>query len=77
MKRNHARQALNDKIHVVFFAALTILVHVLIQISIADVYVHHALRFFMVYFCLLVVFLILPHSLSVICNCYWRALVLI
>ena len=23
MKRNHARQALNDKIHVVFFAALT------------------------------------------------------
>ena len=37
MKRNHARQALNDKIHVVFFAALTILVQVFIQISIADV----------------------------------------
>ena len=50
MNRNHARQALNGKIYVVFFAALTILVHVLIQIFIADVYLHYALRFFMVYF---------------------------
>ena len=50
MNRNHAHQALNGKIYVVFFAALTILVHVLIQIFIADVYLHYALRFFMVYF---------------------------
>ena len=50
MNRNHARQALNGKIYVVFFAALTILVFVLIQIFIADVYLHYALRFFMVYF---------------------------
>ena len=38
-----------------FFAAFTILVHVFLQIFIADVYFHLTLRFFMVYFCLLVV----------------------
>ena len=46
---------LRSKIHVFFFAALTILVHVFLQIFIADVYFHLTLRFFMVYLCLLVV----------------------
>ena len=38
-----------------FFAALTILVHVFLQIFIPDVYFHLTLRFFMAYLCLLVV----------------------
>ena len=41
-----------------FFAVLTTLFYVFLSIFIDDVYLHLALRFFMVYFCLLDVFLL-------------------